>query len=169
MAEAVERAIERRGYLVAEAGTGTGKTLAYLVPAVLSGRRVIVSTATKTLQEQIWGKDIPLLRDACGLDFEAAYLKGRSNYYCLERGSEFARAPTFAVREEAALWPRIEAWAAADRDRRPERGRPARPVPHLARPLRHQRELPGPGVPALRGLLRHPRPGAGRRRPTCCW
>jgi ATP-dependent DNA helicase DinG len=112
MAEAVERAIERRGYLVAEAGTGTGKTLAYLVPAVLSGRRVIVSTATKTLQEQLWLKDIPLLRDACGLQFEAAYLKGRSNYYCLERGAEFARAPTFAVREEAALWPRIEEWAA---------------------------------------------------------
>jgi ATP-dependent DNA helicase DinG len=112
MAEAVERAIERRGYLVAEAGTGTGKTLAYLVPAILSGRRVIVSTATKTLQEQLWQKDIPLLREACGLEFEAAYLKGRSNYYCLERGAEFARAPTFAVREEAALWPRIEAWAA---------------------------------------------------------
>jgi ATP-dependent DNA helicase DinG len=112
MAEAVERAIGRRGYLVAEAGTGTGKTLAYLVPAILSGRRVIVSTATKTLQEQIWGKDIPLLREACGLEFEAAYLKGRSNYYCLVRGAEFARAPTFAVREEAALWPRIEAWAA---------------------------------------------------------
>ena len=112
MAEAVERAIAQRGYLVAEAGTGTGKTLAYLVPAILSGRRVIVSTATKTLQEQLWGKDIPLLRRACGLEFEAAYLKGRSNYYCLERGAEFARAPTFAAREEAALWPRIEAWAA---------------------------------------------------------
>ena len=112
MAEAVERAIERRSYLVAEVGTGTGKTLAYLVPAVLSGRRVIVSTATKTLQEQIWGKDIPLLRNECGLEFSAAYLKGRSNYYCLERGADFARAPTFVVREEAALWPRIEAWAA---------------------------------------------------------
>ena len=111
MAEAVERAIERREYLVAEAGTGTGKTLAYLVPAILSGRRVIVSTATKTLQEQIWGKDIPLIREALGLEFTAAYLKGRANYYCLERGAEFARAPTFAAREEAALWPRIEAWA----------------------------------------------------------
>jgi ATP-dependent DNA helicase DinG len=112
MAEEVAEAIEHRSYLVAEAGTGTGKTLAYLVPAVLSGRRVIVSTATKTLQEQLWTKDIPLLREACGLDFEAAYLKGRSNYFCLERGAEFARAPTFAVREEAALWPRIEEWAA---------------------------------------------------------
>jgi ATP-dependent DNA helicase DinG len=111
MAHAVERALSRRAYLVAEAGTGTGKTLAYLVPAVLSGRRVIVSTATKTLQEQIWEKDIPLLRDACGLRFSAAYLKGRSNYFCLARGDEFARAPTFAARDEAALWPRIQAWA----------------------------------------------------------
>ncbi|WP_374112119.1 ATP-dependent DNA helicase, partial [Anaeromyxobacter sp. SG26] len=113
MARAVERALRERRYLVAEAGTGTGKTLAYLVPAALSGRRVIVSTATKTLQEQIWGKDIPLLRERCGLDFAAAYLKGRSNYYCLARGAEFARAPTFAAREEAALWPVIEAWSRA--------------------------------------------------------
>ncbi|ABS28646.1 helicase c2 [Anaeromyxobacter sp. Fw109-5] len=105
--------MSERRYLVAEAGTGTGKTLAYLVPAALSGRRVIVSTATKTLQEQIWGKDIPLLRERCGVEFAAAYLKGRSNYFCLARGAEFARAPTFAAREEAALWPRIEAWARA--------------------------------------------------------
>jgi ATP-dependent DNA helicase DinG len=111
MAHAVERALADRAYLVAEAGTGTGKTLAYLVPAVLSHRRVIVSTATKTLQEQIWQKDLPLLADACGLTFRAAYLKGRSNYYCLARGAEFARAPTFAVREEAGLWPIIEAWS----------------------------------------------------------
>jgi ATP-dependent DNA helicase DinG len=111
MAHAVERALADRAYLVAEAGTGTGKTLAYLVPAVLSHRRVIVSTATKTLQEQIWQKDLPLLADACGLTFRAAYLKGRSNYFCLARGEEFARAPTFAVREEAGLWPTIEAWS----------------------------------------------------------
>jgi ATP-dependent DNA helicase DinG len=111
MARDVEAALASRRYLVAEAGTGTGKTLAYLAPAVLSGRRVIVSTATKTLQEQLWTKDIPLLRDACGLSFTAAYLKGRSNYYCLARGEEFARAPTFAAREDAPLWPRIEAWA----------------------------------------------------------
>jgi ATP-dependent DNA helicase DinG len=111
LAHAVERAISSRGYLVAEAGTGTGKTLAYLVPAILSGRRVIVSTATKTLQEQIWGKDIPLLRERCGLELSAAYLKGRSNYYCIARGEEFARSPTFAAREEAPLWPQIEAWS----------------------------------------------------------
>ena len=100
MAEAVADALARRRYLIAEAGTGTGKTLAYLVPAVLSGRRIVVSTATKTLQEQIWQKDLPLLRDACGLRFHAAYLKGRANYLCLARAAEFARAPTFALREE---------------------------------------------------------------------
>jgi ATP-dependent DNA helicase DinG len=111
MAHAVARAIEGRRYLVAEAGTGTGKTLAYLVPAALSGRRVVVSTATKALQEQIWFKDLPLLRERCGLHFEAAYLKGRSNYLCLQRAAEFARAPTFAVREEAGFWPQLRAWA----------------------------------------------------------
>jgi ATP-dependent DNA helicase DinG len=113
MAEAVAEALADRRYLVAEAGTGTGKTLAYLVPAVLSGRRLVISTATKTLQEQLWLRDIPLLRQACGLDFSAAMLKGRSNYFCLARGEEFARAPTFSSREEGALWPRVREWARA--------------------------------------------------------
>ncbi len=111
MAHAVADALDGRRYLVAEAGTGTGKTLAYLVPAALSGKRVVISTATKALQEQIWWKDIPLLRERCGLPFEAAYLKGRANYLCLQRAAEFARAPTFAVREEAGFWPQLRAWA----------------------------------------------------------
>ncbi len=111
MAAAVAEALDRRRYLVAEAGTGTGKTLAYLLPAILSGRRVVISTATRTLQEQIWFKDIPLLRDRCGVEISAAYLKGRANYYCLARGEEFERHPTFPTREEAALWPRIREWA----------------------------------------------------------
>src|SRR6266545_4077762 len=67
-ATAVARALAERRYLVAEAGTGTGKTLAYLVPAALSGRKVVVSTATKALQEQIWTKDLPLLAERAGLD-----------------------------------------------------------------------------------------------------
>jgi ATP-dependent DNA helicase DinG len=113
MAHAVDRAITGRRYLVAEAGTGTGKTLAYLVPAALSGRRIVVSTATKTLQEQIWWKDLPLLQERCGLKFEAAYLKGRSNYLCLHRFSEFGRAPSFAARDEAGAWPTLQAWAEA--------------------------------------------------------
>ena len=111
MAHEVARALEKRHYLVVEAGTGTGKTLAYLVPAALSGRKVIISTATKNLQEQIWQKDLPLLAEKGGLEVEAAYLKGRANYYCLARGEKFAQNPTFPARDEAALYPRIADWA----------------------------------------------------------
>jgi ATP-dependent DNA helicase DinG len=85
MAEAVADVIENGGVLLAEAGTGTGKTLAYLAPALLSGRRVLVSTGTKNLQEQIFFKDLPLLRSALGLQFTATLMKGRSNYACLQR------------------------------------------------------------------------------------
>jgi len=110
MARAVERCFEDRGHLLAEAGTGTGKTLAYLVPAVLSGRKVVVSTATKTLQEQIFFKDIPLLRNQVKLDFDAAYLKGRSNYLCLHRFESFSAAPEFPASSEADHWPAIRRW-----------------------------------------------------------
>jgi ATP-dependent DNA helicase DinG len=85
MASAVADVIEHGGTLVAEAGTGTGKTLAYLVPAILSGQRVLVSTGTKNLQEQIFFKDLPTLRDALGKPFSATLMKGRSNYLCLHR------------------------------------------------------------------------------------
>ena len=85
MAAAVSDVIEGGGTLIAEAGTGTGKTLAYLVPAILSGQRVLVSTGTKNLQEQIFFKDIPLLREALGKPFSATLMKGRSNYLCLHR------------------------------------------------------------------------------------
>ena len=85
MAAAVAEVIERGGTVVAEAGTGTGKTLAYLIPAILSGQRVLVSTGTKNLQEQIFFKDIPALRDALGKPFSATLMKGRSNYLCLHR------------------------------------------------------------------------------------
>src|SRR5260370_26775822 len=79
------RVFEGGGVLLAEAGTGTGKTLAYLVPAILSRQRVLVSTGTKTLQEQIYFKDVPALRDALGIPFTATYMKGRANYLCLHR------------------------------------------------------------------------------------
>ena len=85
MAAAVARAFEDGGVLLAEAGTGTGKTLAYLVPAVLSRERVLISTGTKNLQEQIFFKDIPALREALGIPFTATYMKGRANYLCLHR------------------------------------------------------------------------------------
>jgi ATP-dependent DNA helicase DinG len=85
MAAAVARVLERGGVLLAEAGTGTGKTLAYLVPAILKRERVLVSTGTKNLQEQIFFKDIPALRDALGVPFTATYMKGRANYLCLHK------------------------------------------------------------------------------------
>ena len=85
MARAVARAFEDGGVLLAEAGTGTGKTLAYLVPAIVSRERVLVSTGTKNLQEQIYFKDIPALRQALGLPFTATLMKGRANYLCLHK------------------------------------------------------------------------------------
>ena len=85
MAAAVTSVIEGGGTLLAEAGTGTGKTLAYLVPAILSRQRVLVSTGTKNLQEQIYFKDLPAVRDALGIPFTATLMKGRSNYLCRHR------------------------------------------------------------------------------------
>jgi ATP-dependent DNA helicase DinG len=85
MAAAAARVLESGGVLLAEAGTGTGKTLAYLVPAILSGQRVLISTGTKNLQDQIYYKDLPDLRHALGVDFRATYMKGRGNYLCLHR------------------------------------------------------------------------------------
>src|SRR2546422_751559 len=80
MAEAVHRALEEQSHVIIEAGTGTGKTLAYLLPALAYGRRILVSTGTKTLQDQIFYKDIPLLEKLLGRSIRAAYLKGRNNY-----------------------------------------------------------------------------------------
>ncbi|AKU93039.1 ATP-dependent DNA helicase [Vulgatibacter incomptus] len=113
MAQSVLGALERDRYLLAEAGTGTGKTLAYLLPAILSGKKVVVSTATKTLQEQIYFKDLPLLARVLGIDVRAAYMKGRSNYLCRTRFEAFAEEPKFAAKAEAQSWPEIRSWAAA--------------------------------------------------------
>ncbi|MBS2026951.1 MAG: ATP-dependent DNA helicase [Deltaproteobacteria bacterium] len=113
MAEAVTRALAERRYLLVEAGTGTGKTLAYLVPALRSGRKVVVSTATKTLQDQIFFKDLPLLAERAGLSFRAAYMKGRSNYLCLARFGRFEQEPLFQTKHDARLYPRLRAWAKA--------------------------------------------------------
>ena len=82
------------GVLLAEAGTGTGKTLAYLVPAILSRQRVLVSTGTKNLQEQIFYKDLPVLRESLGIPFTAAYMKGRGNYLCLHRFESYKEGGT---------------------------------------------------------------------------
>src|SRR5690606_25177111 len=85
LARAVADALSSRGWLVAEAGTGTGKTFAYLIPALLCGRRVIVSTGTRTLQDQLFHRDLPLLARALGRPATVALLKGRANYLCRER------------------------------------------------------------------------------------
>jgi ATP-dependent DNA helicase DinG len=85
MARAVAETLREGGVSLIEAGTGTGKTLAYLAPAVLSGKKVIVSTGTRTLQDQLFFKDLPLLRRVLGVPFKASLLKGRTNYLCLHR------------------------------------------------------------------------------------
>jgi ATP-dependent DNA helicase DinG len=89
MANAVASIVEDGGTLLAEAGTGTGKTLAYLIPAIVSRQRVLVSTGTKNLQEQIFFKDIPALREALDVPFTATLMKGRSNYLCLHRWESY--------------------------------------------------------------------------------
>jgi ATP-dependent DNA helicase DinG len=89
MARAVESALASERVLICEAGTGTGKSLAYLVPALLSGKKVIVSTATRALQEQIFWKDLPLIERALGVPVKAALMKGISNYLCRRRLAEF--------------------------------------------------------------------------------
>ncbi len=100
-AQAVLGAIESAGVLIAEAGTGTGKTFAYLAPALIAGGRVIVSTGTKTLQDQLYHRDLPLVREALGVPAKIALLKGRANYVCLHHLEESAAEGTFASREEA--------------------------------------------------------------------
>jgi ATP-dependent DNA helicase DinG len=93
MAAAVANTLQHGGVLLAEAGTGTGKTLAYLVPAILNRQRVLISTGTKNLQEQIYFKDIPTLRAAMGVPFTATYMKGRANYLCLHRLDQLRAHP----------------------------------------------------------------------------
>ncbi len=110
MAEAVLHALTRGRALVIEAGTGTGKTLAYLLPAALSGLKVVVSTATKALQEQLADKDVPLL-ESLGVKARFAFLKGRQNYLCLLHKEQFERDPLFADPQDAPHWDAIRAWA----------------------------------------------------------
>lgn len=117
MARLVRRALDERRYALIEAGTGTGKTLAYLLPAVLCGRKVVVSTATKTLQEQIVGKDLPLLREVSGLEFTATVMKGRGNYLCLSRMDRAEEDPHFTLssKEEIKAFKLVQQWAKATR------------------------------------------------------
>ncbi|MGW8368918.1 MAG: DEAD/DEAH box helicase, partial [Gammaproteobacteria bacterium] len=103
MAAHVDAALAARSALVVEAGTGTGKTFAYLVPALLSGRKVIVSTATKTLQEQLFRRDLPTVAGALGMPVTVALLKGRANYLCWHRLNLAEESARFAASAGDAL------------------------------------------------------------------
>src|SRR5215210_7861903 len=115
MAEAVLRAFEERRHLVVEAGTGTGKTLAYLVPAVAAAlerrQRVVISTGTKNLQEQLMEKDIPFLQRVLPRKFTAAYLKGRSNYACLNRIKRAETTPILDGLDDVDHFDYVRQWA----------------------------------------------------------
>jgi ATP-dependent DNA helicase DinG len=111
MAEAIAQAMAQGGQLLAEAGTGTGKTFAYLVPALLSGGKVIISTGTKTLQDQLFTRDLPLVRDALKLPLNVALLKGRANYVCLHHLERASAEGTFASRADVQYLKRIETFA----------------------------------------------------------
>jgi ATP-dependent DNA helicase DinG len=110
MAEAVEMAIADGHALIAEAGTGTGKTFAYLVPALRSGKRVIVSTGTKTLQDQLFHRDLPRVRSVLGARVRTSLLKGRANYLCLYRLDQTHKEGRLASREQVAHLQSIRAW-----------------------------------------------------------
>ncbi|GAB2670555.1 ATP-dependent DNA helicase [Arenimonas aestuarii] len=110
LAQSVAQAIDDRATLVAEAGTGTGKTYAYLVPALLSGQRVILSTGTRALQDQLYHRDLPRVRQALGAGIKTALLKGRANYLCLYR-MEQAKGEKFQSREVVGHFQRVVAWA----------------------------------------------------------
>ena len=112
MAGAVAAALEARRPLLVEAGTGTGKTFAYLVPALFAGLRVLVSTGTRTLQDQLYSKDVPLVAGAIGTPAKVALLKGRSNYLCTYRlKREVAQGALEGVAVRDPLMARIESWA----------------------------------------------------------
>jgi ATP-dependent DNA helicase DinG len=115
MAGAVLRAFEERRHLVVEAGTGTGKTLAYLVPAIAAatarGSRVIVSTGTKNLQEQLMEKDIPFLQRVLPKKFTAAYMKGRGNYACLQRIKRAETSPILDGLDDIDYFDQVRRWA----------------------------------------------------------
>ncbi|MGE4241532.1 MAG: ATP-dependent DNA helicase [Ramlibacter sp.] len=115
MAVAVARTIENGGALVVEAGTGVGKTFSYLVPALLSGERVLLSTATKTLQDQLFGRDLPRLAEALGLPVRMALLKGRGSYLCLHRLDLARQGATLPDRFALRTLAKLEQWAQVTR------------------------------------------------------
>jgi ATP-dependent DNA helicase DinG len=110
MAEAVESALADKRHLIVEAGTGTGKTLAYLVPALLSGKKIVVSTGTKNLQEQLFFKDVPFLQQHFPRPLKVCYMKGRNNYACRQKIYDSAKDAVLDGLEEVADFQIIQEW-----------------------------------------------------------
>src|SRR5689334_10658574 len=110
MAEAVEAALADKRHLLVEAGTGTGKTLAYLVPALLSGKRIVVSTGTKNLQEQLFFKDVPFLQQHFSRPLKVCYMKGRNNYACRQKIYDAENQAVLTGLEEVADFQIIREW-----------------------------------------------------------
>ncbi|MFC1822708.1 ATP-dependent DNA helicase [Thermodesulfobacteriota bacterium] len=110
MAELIAKAIRERNSAIIEAGTGTGKTIGYLIPLVLSGTKCVISTATKNLQEQIFYKDIPLLSRATGLKINAVLMKGRRNYLCLNRFHQYFSRTSLLRSDQHKLQKKLENW-----------------------------------------------------------
>ena len=115
MALAVADTVAHGGALVVEAGTGVGKTYAYLVPALLSGERVLISTATKALQDQLFNRDLPRLAQALGLPVRAALLKGRASYLCLHRLEQSRQDASACDASLTHALARVETWAQTTR------------------------------------------------------
>src|SRR6201998_604847 len=110
MAELVEDAFRNKRHLLVEAGTGTGKTLAYLIPAIRSGRRGVISTATKALQEQLFAKDVPFLQKHFAPNLKAALMKGRSNFLCREKVHQMVGQPVLKGIDEGDWFAQIKDW-----------------------------------------------------------
>ena len=113
MAKAVEKALRDRQHLLVEAGTGTGKTLAYLIPSLLSGKRVVISTGTKNLQEQLFFKDVAFLQTLFDRPLPVCYMKGRNNYLCRQKLHDAEREPVLHGLEEIHEYKLIREWEAA--------------------------------------------------------
>ena len=141
MADAVAKAIDERGTLLVEAETGTGKTLAYLLPALLSEGPTLVSTGTKSLQDQLFFKDLPVVLKALGLPRKTALLKGRANYLCPYRLELHQQEARFLTRETAEQLQIVAHWAALGHQ--------------------HRRQLPGHGMPEIQRMPVDERPPRG--------
>ncbi|MCU7827562.1 MAG: ATP-dependent DNA helicase [Candidatus Thiodiazotropha sp. (ex Myrtea sp. 'scaly one' KF741663)] len=115
MAAAIGRTMEQSGVLVCEAGTGTGKTFAYLVPALMSGLKVIISTGTKNLQDQLYHRDLPMVRQSLASPLSAALLKGRANYLCIHRLDNTLVEEIRLTREQLNQLKRIREWSSETR------------------------------------------------------